>query len=124
MENNGCMKIHSMSIWDCNDQFDIITMVSIIDSELKPQNLYHKTQYCVNMTNRTEDYNTFDFDKWIESYDLNEIKQIFVDNDMCNLVTLNFNDKNFASLITDKHIIQRPSLQSTFITSIQSLLAL
>ena len=64
------------------------------------------------------------FDKWITDNSLSDIKQAFIDKEMFNLTTLTMNNPNFASLMTDVRVLQKPHLTATIITSIQALLPL
>ena len=68
-----------------------------------------------------ETVEAFSFDKWITDNDLCDIKQVFIDKKMFNLTTLTMNNPNFASLMTDDRVLQRPHLTANIITSIQSL---
>ena len=53
---------------------------------------------------------SFNFDEWIEKYNLLDIKQCFIDYNMMTLNTLNMRHKNYGQLLSDKRVTSRAHL--------------
>ena len=64
---------------------------------------------------------TFVFDEWLIKHNLFNLKQIFIDHNMSTLPSLNLNNKNFSSLITDNRLLNKQSSIQNIIIAIQSL---
>eukprot|EP01084_Bolivina_argentea_P311598 539399_1 len=67
------------------------------------------------------DYNEFEFECWLKTNDLQQIKSIFNKYNMNTLDSLSISNNNFAKLISDKNIIENTTLITKIISSIQSL---
>eukprot|EP01084_Bolivina_argentea_P240875 404518_1 len=63
----------------------------------------------------------FDFDDWLTEHNLKHIKELFTEYNMCTEETLNCNNKNFGSLITDYRLYNKTQLIQSIISAMQSL---
>ena len=70
------------------------------------------------MANNGEQNPSFDFDKWIIKHNLQHIKYIFIENNMCTFDSLSVNNCKFNKFITDSRII---SIKENILNAIQYL---